>query len=349
VERIGTTGAGVAGAADVTAAAAGTEALPIGLADVEAAAGRLAGIAARTPVVTSRTLDEATGGHVLAKCENLQRTGSFKFRGAYNRLVQVAERDRPRGVIAYSSGNHAQAVALAARLLGMTATIVMPSDAPASKRAATQAYGARVVCYDRATQSREEVAARLAAETAPAAVVPPYDDPAVMAGQGTAALELLADHPRPDVVVVPLGGGGLLSGWATAVRALSPTTRIVGVETEGADDWAQSIAAGRPVTIAPPATIADGIRTLSPGRLTWPVVSRLVDEVVVVSDDDVRAAMRFVVTRMKLLVEPTGAVGVAALMSGAVGDVQGRSVGTVLCGGNVDPATLCAVLTAAPS
>ena len=321
--------------------------LPIGVDDVRAAAARLGGVAHRTPVVTSRTLDGLTGAHVLAKCENLQRSGSFKFRGAYNRVCQVPERDRHRGVLAYSSGNHAQAVALAARLLGMPATIVMPSDAPGSKRAATEGYGARVVTYDRLSQKREEVAARVADELRPAAVVPPYDDPQVMAGQGTAALELLADAPTPDVVVVPLGGGGLLSGWATALRTLAPSVRVVGVETVGADDWAQSLAAGRPVEIAPPSTIADGIRTLAPGRFTWPVVSRLVDEVVVVTDDDVKAAMRLVVARLKLVVEPTGAVAVAALLTGALGDLGGRTVGLVLSGGNVDPAVLAHVLTEA--
>jgi threo-3-hydroxy-L-aspartate ammonia-lyase len=318
--------------------------LPIGLDDVRAAAERLRGIAHRTPVATSRAVDERTGARMVAKCENLQRTGSFKFRGAYNRLAQIPRGVRSQGVIAYSSGNHAQAVALAAHLLGLPATIVMPTDAPASKRAATEGYGARVVGYDRAAESREEVAAELARVNPPAAVVPPYDDPAVMAGQGTAALELLARVPEPDVVVVPLGGGGLLSGWATAVRALSPATRVVGVETVGADDWARSLAAGRPVSIPPPTTIADGIRALSPGRLTWPVVSRLIDEVVVVSDDDVRAALRFILTRMKLVVEPTGALGVAALLAGALGDVTGRTVATVLSGGNVDPATLAEIL-----
>lgn len=326
-------------------AAAGAEALPIGPGHVLAAAARLAGVAHRTPVVTSRTLDEQTGARVHAKCENLQRTGSFKFRGAYNRLVQLSPAERRRGVVAYSSGNHAQAVALAARLLGVPATIVMPTDAPASKRAATEGYGARVVTYDRATESREEVAAQVAARLRPAAIVPPYDDPHIMAGQGTAALELLDVVPAPDLVVVPLGGGGMLSGWATAVRAAAPAARIVGVETVGADDWARSFVAGEPVTIPPPDTIADGIRTLCPGQLTWPVVSRLVDEVVVVDDDAVRAAVRLVATRLKLVVEPTGAVGVAALLTGVLGDLSGSTVATVLCGGNVDPDALAAILT----
>ncbi|MGN6245042.1 MAG: pyridoxal-phosphate dependent enzyme [Motilibacteraceae bacterium] len=323
--------------------------LPIGIDDVRAAAARLQGVANRTPLVTSRTLDERLGAQVVAKCENLQRTGSFKFRGAYNRLSLVPEEERHRGVLAFSSGNHAQGVALAARLLGIPATIVMPTDAPASKRAATEGYGAAVISYDRASEDREEVAARVADELQPAAVVPPYDDPAVMAGQGTAALELLEDGVTPDVVVVPLGGGGLMSGWATAVKALAPKARIVGVETEGADDWVLSRAAGERVSIPSPATVADGIRTPSPGRHAWPVVQSLVEDVVVVSDAAVLDAMRFVLTRMRLVVEPTGAVALAALLTCAVeksvGPLDGRTVATIFCGGNVDPAQLAAVLT----
>ncbi|MGN6333394.1 MAG: pyridoxal-phosphate dependent enzyme [Motilibacteraceae bacterium] len=323
--------------------------LPIGIDDVRAAAERLRGVANRTPLATSRTLDDRLGAHVVAKCENLQRTGSFKFRGAYNRLSLVPEEERHRGVLAFSSGNHAQGVALAARLLRIPATIVMPTDAPASKRAATEGYGATVISYDRASEDREEVAARVAEELQPAAVVPPYDDPAVMAGQGTAALELLEDGVVPDVVVVPLGGGGLMSGWATAVTAIAPEARIVGVETEGADDWVLSRAAGARVSIPSPATVADGIRTPSPGRYAWPVVQSLVEDVVVVSDAAVLDAMRFVLTRMRLVVEPTGAVALAALLTGAVqrtlGPLDGRTVATVFCGGNVDPAQLAAVLT----
>jgi threonine dehydratase len=323
--------------------------LPIGIDDVRAAAERLRGVANRTPLATSRTVDDRLGAHVVAKCENLQRTGSFKFRGAYNRLSLVPEEERHRGVLAFSSGNHAQGVALAARLLGIPATIVMPTDAPASKRAATEGYGATVISYDRASEDREEVAARVAEELQPAAVVPPYDDPAVMAGQGTAALELLEDGVVPDVVVVPLGGGGLMSGWATAVKALAPKARIVGVETEGADDWVLSRAAGERVSIPSPATVADGIRTPSPGRYAWPVVQSLVEDVVVVSDAAVLDAMRFVLTRMRLVVEPTGAVALAALLTGAVqrslGPLDGLTVATVFCGGNVDPAQLAAVLT----
>ncbi|RJK97708.1 pyridoxal-phosphate dependent enzyme [Vallicoccus soli] len=318
--------------------------LPLSISDVRAAARRVEGAVTRTPLVTSRTLDALTGAHVVAKAENLQRTGSFKVRGAWNRLALLPPEERPRGVVAYSSGNHAQAVALAGRELGVPVTVVMPSDAPASKRAATEGYGARVVPYDRASESREEVAARVADESGAAALVPPYDDLAVMAGQGTAALELLEDGPVPDVVVVPLGGGGLLSGWATAVRDAVPGARIVGVETVGADDWVRSRAAGRPVAIDPPATIADGIRTLSPGALTWPVVDALVDDVVVVRDEDVVEALRLVVGRLKLVVEPTGAVALAALLTGAAGPVAGRTVATVLCGGNVDLPALAALL-----
>ena len=316
----------------------------IELADVEAAADRLRGVAHRTPVITSRTLDERVGAHLLLKAENLQRAGSFKFRGAYNRMAQIDPAERHRGVVAFSSGNHAQAVALAGALLAIPTTIVMPTDAPSSKRAATLAYGARVVDYDRDREDREEVAARVAAELSPAATVPPYDDPAVMAGQGTALLELVEDHGPPDLVLTPLGGGGLLSGTATVVRALAPAARVVGVETAGADDWVRSRAAGHPVTIAPPTTVADGIRTLSPGRLTWPVVSARVDDVVVVTDEDVLDAVRLVSARLRLVVEPTGAVALAALLSGQLRPPAGARVAVVLSGGNVDPAALGRIL-----
>lgn len=321
----------------------------LALDDVRAAAARLAGVAHRTPVVTSRLLDAQVGAQVLLKAENLQRAGSFKFRGAYNRLARLDPAERHRGVVAFSSGNHAQAVALAGSLLGIPTTIVMPTDAPASKRAATQAYGARVVPYDRDVEDREEVAARVAAELRPAATVPPYDDPAVMAGQGTALLELIEDEGPPDLVLTPLGGGGLLSGSATVVRALAPDARIVGVETVGAEDWVLSRAAGHPVTIAPPTTVADGIRTLSPGRLTWPVVSALVDDVVAVPDAAVLDAVRLVSGRLRLVVEPTGAVALAALLTGLVTVRPGERVAVVLSGGNVDPAALGRILLAGHS
>lgn len=327
----------------MSASAAAAEPLAIGMADVEAAGVRVRGVVHRTPVATSRTLDAAVGARLHLKCENLQRGGSFKIRGAYNRLAQLSDDERARGVVAYSSGNHAQGVALAGQLLGVPVTVAMPTDAPAVKRAATAGYGACIVTYDRSTERREEVAARLAAERG-GVVVPSYDDPAIMAGQGTVALELVEQVPDLDTVVVPLGGGGLLSGVATVIRTQLPAARIIGVETEGADDWVQSLAAGRPVRIPPPATVADGIRTESPGQLTFPVVRALVDDVVIVDDASVLSTMRTLLLRTKLLVEPTGAVALAALLAGRVPHAAGRRVAVVLSGGNVDPAVVAAVL-----
>ena len=319
------------------------ERLAITFADVQAAAARLLGIAHRTPVATSRTLDELIGARVFFKCENLQRGGAFKFRGAYNRLAQLTPAERERGVVAHSSGNHAQGVALAARELGIRATIVMNSDAPALKLAATRGYGAEVVLYDRLRENREEISKRLSEERG-MVLVPPYDDPAIMAGQGTAAMELIEDAGPLDIVLVPLGGGGLLSGTATAAKAMLPGVRVYGVETERSDDWAQSFARGDKVRIEPPDTIADGIRTLTPGELTWPVVRALADGVKLVSEDELKAAVRFLLLRMKMLVEPSGAVPAAALLSGRVEDVAGKRVGVILSGGNIDPALLVSIL-----
>ncbi|MEO9255861.1 MAG: pyridoxal-phosphate dependent enzyme, partial [Tepidiformaceae bacterium] len=268
------------------------EPLAISFADVQAAATRLKGVAHRTPVVTSKTVDAMTGAQVFFKCENLQRAGAFKFRGAYNRLAQLSPAERLRGVVTHSSGNHAQGVALSARELGIAATIVMNSDAPKSKIAATRGYGAEVVLYDRFTEDREAISRRISEERG-CTIVPPYDDPAIMAGQGTAALELIEDAGELDIVLAPLGGGGLLSGTATAAKAMLPNVRVYGVETEAGDDWAQSLAKGEKVRIAPPDTIADGIRTVIPGDLTWPVVRKLVDDVRLVSEDEVKAAVRF--------------------------------------------------------
>jgi threo-3-hydroxy-L-aspartate ammonia-lyase len=296
----------------------------IGPDDVRAAARVLDGVAHRTPVIRSRTLGE----HVVLKPENLQRVGAFKFRGAYNKVASV-----PRGaeVVAFSSGNHAQAVALAAQLLGAHATILMPEDAPPGKVAATRGYGADVVTYDRYTGNREEIAAGLARDRK-AEVVPPYDDPLVMAGQGTAALELLEDAGVVDTLVVPLGGGGLAAGSATIAKELG-VRRVVGVEPAAGDDWARSFAAGEPVAIDVPRTIADGLQTHAPGALTWEVGSRLLDEVLTVTDEQIVAAMRFAFDRLKLVVEPSGAVGIAALLEGLV---EAPSVGIVISGGNVD-------------
>src|SRR5271156_1427538 len=278
----------------------------LGYDDVLAAAARLRGIAHRTPVVRSRTLDERTGAQVFLKCENLQRMGAFKFRGAYNRISQLSPAARRRGVVAFSSGNHAQGAALAAKLLGAPAVIGMPSDAPASKIAATREYGAEIVSYDRAAERREQIAAEVAQRRG-AALVPPYDDPDVIAGQGTAALELLEDVPALDVLLVPVGGGGLLSGSALAATALCPGIAIHGVEPEAGDDFARSFARRERVEIPFPDTIADGQQTTIPGTLTFPIVLRLCAGILTVADDDLRAAMRFAFERLKLVLEPSGA------------------------------------------
>ncbi len=303
--------------------------------DVCRAAERIRDVANHTPVATSRTLDKLTGARVFLKCENLQRGGAFKFRGAYNRLVCLTPEERKRGVVAFSSGNHAQGVALAARELGISATVVMPTDAPQLKVEATQEYGANVVRYDRLTEDREAIARGLAEERG-LTLVPPYDHPLIMAGQGTAAMELIEETGPLDILLAPIGGGGLLSGCATAATAMSPGIAIYGVETETSDDWVQSLAAGHPVRIPPPDTIADGIRTQQPGALTFPVVRQLARGVMTVSDDEVKQAMRFALLRLKLLVEPTGAVPLALLLSGRL-PVQGQTVGIILSGGNADP------------
>ncbi len=313
--------------------------------DVRAAARRLRGVAHRTPVVTSRTLDERTGARVHLKCENLQRMGAFKFRGAYNRIAQLTPAQREGGVVAFSSGNHAQGVALAARLLGTRATIVMPSDAPEAKVAATRGYGAEIVFYERAQMNRAELAAGIARERG-ATLVPPYDDPAIVAGQGTAGLELLEDVPDLDVLLVPVGGGGLLAGCGLAACALRPGIAIYGVEPEAGDDFAQSFARGERVEIAVPQTIADGQQTTSPGELTFPIVMRLCAGIVTVSDEEIRAAMRFAFERLKLVVEPSGASALAALLVANV-EVRGRRAGVVLSGGNVDARRYAAILDSA--
>jgi threonine dehydratase len=295
----------------------------IGPDDVRVAARVLEGVAHRTPVVTSRTL----GDGVFLKAECLQRVGAFKFRGAYNKIASLA---RGTPVLAYSSGNHAQAVALAARLLGSHATILMPEDAPPSKVAATVGYGAEVVTFDRYRDDREALADALAVERG-RELVRPYDDPLIIAGQGTAALELIEDAGPLDLLVVPVGGGGLIAGCATIAKELG-VARIVGVEPEAGNDWQQSFAAGKRVAIDVPHTIADGLQTHMPGELTWAVASRLVDEIVTVTDAQIVDAMRFAFERLKLVVEPSGAVGIAALLGGAV---SGRRVGIVISGGNV--------------
>lgn len=306
--------------------------------DVQVAARRLAGVANRTPVLTSRTLNRQVGAEVYFKCENFQRVGAFKFRGAYNALSQLDDEQKRRGVVTHSSGNHAQGVALAARLLGMAATIVMPTDAPPAKLAATKGYGAEIVLYDRQTQSREELSAHLAAERN-LTFVHPYDHPHIMAGQGTAALELLEDVPNLEVLVAPVGGGGLLSGCTVAAKALNPTIRIFGVETEASNDWWQSFRAGHRVKIPPPQTIADGMRTQQPGELTYPILREFAEDILLVSDSQVIETLKFLLSRMKIVVEPTGAVAPAAVQHGLL-KAAGVKIGVIISGGNIDPLLL---------
>lgn len=311
--------------------------------DVLAAAERIAGAVHRTPVVTSRLLDEIAGRELVFKCENLQRAGAFKIRGATNRLRSLDEAARARGVVAFSSGNHAQAVALAARSEGIDAVIVMPTDAPEAKVEATRAYGARIERYDRHAEDREAVARELA-EREGRTLVPPFDDPLVMAGQGTSGLELVEQDPDLDAIVAPVGGGGLLSGIATAVDGSG--IEVWGAEPARADDFVRSLEAGRRIEIEPPDTIADGARTEAPGALTLPVVQRRAAGIVRVPEAAIVRAMRLVLTRLKLVVEPTGALAAAAALEGLLPG-EPRRVGVVLSGGNVDPATLAGLLTGA--
>jgi threo-3-hydroxy-L-aspartate ammonia-lyase len=303
-------------------------------ADVVDASRRLEAMAHRTPVHTSRTLDERLLARVFLKCESLQRAGAFKFRGAYNAISRLTEAERKRGVLTYSSGNHAQAMALAGRLLGAPVTVVMPRDAPEAKRQATEGYGARVVPYDPATEDRQEVARRLASDGDPA-LIPPFDHPHVIAGQGTAAKELFEEVGALDLLLVPCGGGGLLSGSALSARALSPGARVVGVEPEAGDDATRTFRTGILQTVKNPRTIADGARTPSLGELTFPLVRANVDDMVTVSDEDLVETMRFVWERMKLVVEPTGVLGLAAAYRGRI-EAKGRRVGVIVSGGNVD-------------
>ncbi|MGW1952786.1 threo-3-hydroxy-L-aspartate ammonia-lyase [Streptomyces sp. NPDC001920] len=320
-----------------------TDTPPITLDDVRDAAARLKGVAHRTPVLRSRTLDERVGAEVFLKCENFQRVGAFKFRGAYNAASRLDPRQLARGIAAYSSGNHAQAVALAARELGTTAVIVMPEDAPPSKREATLGYGAEIVTYDRYTGDRIAIGEALAAERG-LALIPPYEHPHVMAGQGTAALELLEEVGELDQLVVPVGGGGLIAGSATVVKSLRPDARVIGVEPEAGDDTKRSLEAGRRVSVPVPRTIADGQALHTPGELTFSVNRRLVDGIALVGDDEIRDAMRFAFERLKIVVEPSGATPLAALLTGRTGPLP-RRVGVIVSGGNVDVARfaeLCA-------
>jgi len=312
--------------------------------DVREAARRLKGHIHRTPVITSRSFDEASGHRVFFKCENLQRAGAFKIRGALNKLLSLTDEERRRGVVGFSSGNHAQGVALAAKLTGASAIILMPTDAPVSKVAATRGYGAEVVFYDRQSEDREARAKDLVAKTG-RALVPPYDDPAIMAGQGTAALELLEEVADLDALLTPMGGGGLMAGCSTVATSLRPSMKIYGVEADTANDTYLSFKKGERVSIAPPPTIADGIRNLSPGTLTFPINQRNVTDVLLVSDKEIEEAVRFLLLRAKILVEPTGAVPAAALLAGRLPMPKGSRVGVVLSGGNIDPALLADILT----
>jgi threo-3-hydroxy-L-aspartate ammonia-lyase len=327
----------VSGGADPRAAP-----LAIGPEDVHAAAERLRGVAHRTPVLTARTLDERCGAQVFLKAENLQRVGAFKFRGAWNAISALAPE---RGVCTASSGNHAQAVALASALQGTPATILMPKDAPPSKRAATEGYGAEVLEFDRYEDDREALVRALARDR-DLTLVHPYDEPLVMAGQGTVGLELAEDVGDLGLVLVPVGGGGLASGVATALRATQPRARIVGVEPEASDDTRRSLAAGRRESITVGRTIADGQQLNIPGELTFPVIAALLDEVVTVSDAEIVVAMRFLFERMKLVVEPSGASALAALLAGRAAPDGGR-VGVVLSGGNIDAARFAALMAPA--
>jgi len=311
------------------------------LAEIEAAAARLKGHAVETPLIESPALNDRLGLRVLIKPETLQRVGAFKFRGAYNRLVQMTPDERKRGVVAFSSGNHAQGVALAAKLLGMPALIVMPSDAPAVKVAATRGYGAEIKLYDRLTESREAISAAVAAERG-AVVVPAFDDPHIIAGQGTVGLELMQQTAalgvHLDVVVAPIGGGGLMAGTSTAVKALSPKTAVVGVEPELFDDTLRSLQAGQRIVTKPTTrSLCDALESPAPGELTFPVLQKTLADIALVSDAEVAEAMRYAFSTLKLVVEPGGSVGLAALLAGKVKLFGGKTVGLVLSGGNVDP------------
>ena len=304
------------------------------LSDIQAAAERTRNLVHRTPVFTSRTFDALAGGSVFFKCEHFQRGGAFKIRGASNFILSIPPADLPRGVVTFSSGNHGQAVAIAAESLGIAAAIVMPADAPALKVAATRAHGARIVTYDRAAEDREAIAQRIANETG-ATVVPPYDHPWTIAGQGTTALELLAEVPDLDALVVPIGGGGLISGCSIAAHSIRPAIRIFGVEPEQGNDTLLSLRAGERIAIPLPETIADGLRPAKPGAITFPLVQKHVEDIVLVSDDEIRDTMNFLLTRMKILVEPSGAASAAAVMRGKLPPGIAKT-GVILSGGNVD-------------
>ena len=310
------------------------QSLPVTYADVSAAAAKLEGFAHRTPALTSRTVDERTGARVFFKCENFQRMGAFKFRGAYNALSNLNDAQQRRGVVAYSSGNHAQAVALAGRLLGIKAVIVMPDDAPAVKLEATRGYGAEIVIYSRETQDREQLARELA-EKRGLTVIPPFDHPWVVAGQGTAAKELIEDVGPLDYLLVPCGGGGLLSGCAIAANHLSPGVKVIGVEPAAGDDVTRSFQTKTLQSVHNPDTIADGARTHSAGKITFPLILHHVYDMLTVTDPELLRSMFYVWERLKIVVEPTGALAAAALLEGKL-NARGQRVGVIISGGNVD-------------
>jgi len=311
----------------------------ISLVDVRRAAETIEGVAHKTPVFTSRLLDEAAGGRLFFKCENFQRGGAFKFRGAYNKMAALSDHQLHAGVVAYSSGNHAQAVALAARMRGIRATILMPADTSEAKRDATLSYGAQIVTYDRYSEDRVALGEQMAAEQG-LTLIPPYDDPMIMAGQGTVALELIEEVGDIDVLVVPVGGGGLISGCATAAKELCPSVNVVGVEPEDGNDTKQSLVSGERVRIDVPRTIADGLQAETPGRLTFEVVRARVDDIVLVSDAELVGAVAMLFTNMKMVVEPSGAAAVAALLAGRV-DIGGKTAGVVISGGNIGIERFC--------
>jgi threonine dehydratase len=314
-------------------------------AEVAAAHERIRPAAKRTPVLTSVTIDALTGARVHFKCENFQRMGAFKFRGAYNALAQLSPQQKTKGVVAFSSGNHAQAVALAGRLLGVPATIVMPTDAPKVKLEATRGYGAEVVLYDAHNEDRQKIAETLSAERG-MTLIPPYDHPHIAAGQGTVAKELIEDAGPLDLLLVPCGGGGLLSGCAVAAKHLSPSCRVIGIEPAAGDDGVRSFRSKTLVTIPTPVTIADGARTASLGpKVTFPTILHNVDDIVTVTDEQLLKAMFFLWERMKIVVEPTGALAACALLEGQL-DAKGKTVGLVISGGNVDLAWAAARLKA---
>ena len=313
-------------------------------ADVEAAASRIAGVANRTPVQTSRTLNELLGAQVFLKCENFQRMGAFKFRGAFNALSKFSPEQRKRGVVAFSSGNHAQGIALSAKILNMPATIVMPHDAPAAKVAATKGYGANVVVYDRYSEDREAIGRRLANEQG-LTLIPPYDHPDVLSGQGTAAKELFEEVGALDALFVPLGGGGLLSGTALSTRALSAQCALFGVEPEAGNDGQQSFRSGEIVHIDTPKTIADGAQTQYLGNFTFDIIKRDVNDILTASDAELIEAMKFFAARMKMIVEPTGCLGLAAAL-GRKESLKGKRVGVLISGGNIDLERFCSLVSA---